>query len=68
MLDELELSASVKCLTLELQAEWLSIHDLEEEVQVMLANFLGVVENVQVHLLTRCKRASSWLDLEDLLL
>jgi len=43
VLDKLELSASVKSLTFELEAERLSILDLEEEVQVMLADFLGVV-------------------------
>jgi len=43
VLDKLELSASVKSLTLELKAERLSILDLEEQVQVVLADFLGVV-------------------------
>ena len=34
----------------------------------MLADFLGVVKHMEVHLLTGSKRASSGLDLEDLLL
>jgi len=68
VLDKLELSASVKSLTLELKAERLSILDLEEQVQVMLADFLGVVKHMEVHLLTGSKRASSGFDLEDLLL
>ena len=67
VLDKLELGTTVKSLTLELDAEWLTVHDLEEDAQVVLANLFRIVEHMQVHLLTRCKRASPWLDLEDLL-
>ena len=34
---------------------------------MVLADFFGVIEHVQIHLLAWCQRASSRLNLEDLL-
>ena len=66
MLDQLELCTSVQSFTLEFDGKRLAVHDIEEDIEVMLANLLGVVENVEVHLLSWGKRATSWLDLKDL--
>ena len=66
VLDELQLSSSMEGLTLEADGERLTIHDLEEDGQVVLANLLGVVKNIQVHLLARGQRPSSWLNLKNL--
>ena len=60
------MSSSVEGLTLEADGKRLTIHDLEEDGQVVLANLLGVVKNIQVHLLARGQRPSSWLNLKNL--
>lgn len=33
----------------------------------MLADLLGVIEHVKIHLFTRSQRTSAWFNLEDLL-
>ena len=66
MLNQLKLSTTVECLTLEANGEWLAVHDLEEDTEVMLSDFFGVVQYVKIHLLTRGQRATSWLNLKDL--
>ena len=68
MLQQLELGTSLKCLSLELNGQWLTITDLEEDVQVVLADVLGVVQHRQVHLLTRGETALFGLNREDLVL
>lgn len=55
VLDELELSTAVQSLTFEANRQRLSVKNLEEDAQVVFANFLGVVEHVKIHLLTRSK-------------
>lgn len=45
-----------------------SICDLEENVQEVVPDFFGVVENRAVHLLAGSKRASFRFDMEDLLI
>jgi len=67
VLDKLQLSATMQCFTFKLNSKRLTIHDLEEEVEVMFANFFGIVKHMQVHLLTRSQRASPWLNLKDFL-
>ena len=68
MLDQLELSASMKGFSFETDRNRLAVRDLEEDAQVVLANFFRVVKHMQVHLLTRSQRSLSWLDLEDFLI
>lgn len=66
MFDQLELGTSVQGFTLELDGKRFSVHDLEEDVEMVLANLLRVVQDVEIHLLTRSQRATSWLDFKDL--
>ena len=42
----------MKCLTFKFDAQGLTIENLEEDAEVVLPDFLGVVENMQVHLFT----------------
>ena len=67
VLDELQLSATVQSLTFKANSDRLAIHNLEEDTQVVLTNLFGIVEHVKVHLLTRCERATTRLDLKDVL-
>ena len=67
MLDELQLSATVEGLTFKANSERLAIHNLEENAQVVLANLLGIVKHVEVHLLARRERATTRLNFEDVL-
>lgn len=53
VLDELELGTAVQSLTFEANRKRLSVENLEEDAQVVLTNFLGVVEHVKIHLLAR---------------
>ena len=57
----------MKCLTFKFDAQGLTIENLEEDAEVVLPDFLGVVENMQVHLFTRRKRTPPRFNLEDLL-
>jgi len=68
MLEELELGTTLEGLSLELNGKRLSVTDLEEDVQVVLAHVLGVVQNAQVHLLSRGEGSLLGLDREDLVL
>ena len=52
MLDELKLCTSMESLTFKFDAEGLTVQNLEEDAEVMLADLLGVVEYMQVHLFT----------------
>ena len=67
MLDQLQLSSTVECLSFKFDTQWFAVENLEEDAKVMLANFFRVVEHMQVHLLSRSQRASPWLNLEYLL-
>lgn len=68
MLQKLELSTSLEGLSLELNSQGLSVADLEEDVQVVLAHILRVVQHAQVHLLPRCEAALLRLNRENLVL
>lgn len=46
MLDQLELCTSVESFALKFDGKRFAVHDLEEDVEVMLTDLLGVVENV----------------------
>ena len=67
VLDQLELSATVEGLALKPDSKRLAIQDLEEDAQMVLANFLWIVEHMEIHLLTRSQRASARFNLKDLL-
>ena len=67
ILQELELSSTVKSLTLKVNDQRFSVKDGEENLQVVKFYFLGIVENVDVHLLARCESSLSWLNMEDLI-
>jgi len=67
VLDELELGTAVQSLALKANGDGLAVHYLEEDAQMMLADFLRVVKYMKVHLLTRSQRSSARLNLEDLL-
>jgi len=54
-------------LTFKFDCKWLSISDLEEEVEVMFTHFLGEVVDADVCLLPWGKGPTSWLDREDVL-
>ena len=53
VLYESELGTSVEGLTLEAEAKGLTVKDLELDAEVMLADFLRVIEYVEIHLLAR---------------
>jgi len=57
----------MKCLALKLDAQRLTVMNLEEDSEVVLAYLLRIVKHMQVHLFTWSKRASPWLDLKDFL-
>jgi hypothetical protein len=67
VLQHLELGAAVKSFTLKVYKKWFTVSDLEEDVQVVLHNLLGVVEHTAVHLLSRSQRATFRFNYEDLL-
>ena len=58
----------MKSLTFKLDWQWLSIRNLEEQIEMMFPHFFWEVVHTQVHLLTWSKCTSSWLNSEDLLL
>jgi hypothetical protein len=55
----------MESLTLEVDDEWLSVHDLQEGLQVVPLGLLGVVEYVQLHLFSWLEHALPWLHVED---
>ena len=67
MLDKLKLCTPVKSLTFKFDAQGLSVENLEEDAEVVLADLLRVVENMQVHLFTRRKRTPPRFNLKDFL-
>ena len=52
VLNKLELCTPVERLTFEFDTEGLTVQNLEEDAEVVLADLLGVVEYMQVHLFT----------------
>ena len=66
VLQHLELGSAMKSLALKSQKQWLSVTDLEEHVQVVLHDFLGIVFNCAVDLLSRCQGSSLWPNQKDL--
>ena len=50
MLNKLKLCTPMKSLTFKFDAQRLTIENLEENAEVVLADLFGVVENMQVHL------------------
>jgi len=46
VLDQLKLSASMECLTFKLDGYWFAVQDLEEDSEMMLADFFRVVKHI----------------------
>lgn len=46
VLDKLQLGATMQCFTFKLDSKRLTIHDLEEQIEMMFANLLGIVEHM----------------------
>ena len=67
-LQQLQLSASVKGLSLKVNDKGFTVEDLEEYFQIVQFNLLRVIINVNVHLFPRLKATSLGLYMEDTLL
>ena len=65
---KLKKGTTVQGFSLEVDDEWLTVSDGEENLQIVKLDFFGIVVNVDIHLLTWLKVAFLWLDQEDLLL
>lgn len=66
VLQHLELSSAMKSFALKSQKQWLSVTDLEEHVQVVLHDLLGIVKYCTIDLLSRRQGSSLWLNQKDL--
>jgi hypothetical protein len=61
---ELKLCPSMECFSLKIDYQWLSIKNVEEYLKIVKLNLFGIVVNADIHLLSGCETAFSWLDLE----
>lgn len=68
LLQQLQLSASVKGLSLKVNYKGFTVHDLEEYLQIVKLNLLRVIEDVNIHLLTRLQASLLRFNVEDALL
>ncbi len=68
ILQQLQLSSSVKGLSLKVNDKWFTVKNLEEYFQVVQFDLLRVVVYVNIHLLSRLQAASLRLNVENFLL
>jgi hypothetical protein len=57
----------MQSLTLQINNEWFTVSNCEENFQIVKFNFLGIVVNVHIHLLTRLEATFLRFNMEDLL-
>ena len=68
ILQQLQLSTSVKGFSLKVNDKWFTVKNLEEYFQVVQFDFLWVVVNVYIHLFSRLQGASLRLNVENIFL
>ena len=68
LLQQLQLSASVKGLSLKVNYKGFTVHDLEEYLQIVKLDLLRVIEDVNIHLFPRLQGSFLGFNVEDALL